>query len=136
MAIGEQKNKSSEAELRPGMVVSGPLLPEPVEILVITNYGTSIGLTGRGLKTNQVHRPILSLDQIAQLTVSPVREPFDGDPQLFRLGVEALRLGLAYEYDPFLIDTRYWELANQSPETSDVWPVAVVPLSRPRASKL
>src|SRR5215475_6547847 len=28
-------------------------------------------------------------------------EPFDGDPHKFRLGVEALRLGLAYEYDPY-----------------------------------
>src|SRR5215475_3353383 len=28
-------------------------------------------------------------------------EPFDGDPHRFRLGVEALRLGLAYEYDPY-----------------------------------
>ena len=27
--------------------------------------------------------------------------PFDGDPHRFRLGVEALRLGLAYEHDPY-----------------------------------
>ena len=31
----------------------------------------------------------------------PRQEPFDGDPHRFRLGVEALRLGLAYEYDPY-----------------------------------
>ena len=36
-----------------------------------------------------------------QLTVSAEQEPFDGDARLFRLGVEAHRLGLAYEYDPF-----------------------------------
>src|SRR2546421_367696 len=29
------------------------------------------------------------------------REPFDGDALLFRLGIEAQRLGLAYEYDPY-----------------------------------
>ena len=29
------------------------------------------------------------------------REPFDGDARLFRLGIEAHRLGLAFEYDPF-----------------------------------
>ena len=29
------------------------------------------------------------------------KEPFDGDPMRFRLGVEALRLALAYEYDPY-----------------------------------
>ncbi len=35
------------------------------------------------------------------VTVSADREPFDGDARMFRLGVEAQRLGLAYEYDPF-----------------------------------
>jgi superfamily II DNA or RNA helicase len=35
------------------------------------------------------------------LTVSADREPFDGDARMFRLGIEAHRLGLAYEYDPF-----------------------------------
>jgi hypothetical protein len=32
---------------------------------------------------------------------TPERELFDGDPVRFRLGVEAARLGLAYEYDPY-----------------------------------
>ena len=31
----------------------------------------------------------------------PAQEPFDGDATKFRLGVEAMRLGLAYEYDPY-----------------------------------
>ena len=38
---------------------------------------------------------------MAQLTGSPDREPFDGDPHRFRLALEALRLGLAYEHDPY-----------------------------------
>ena len=32
---------------------------------------------------------------------TPETEPFDGDAGRFRLGVEAARLGLAYEYDPY-----------------------------------
>ncbi len=35
------------------------------------------------------------------LTCTADTEPFDGDPLRFRLGVEAMRLGLAYEYDPY-----------------------------------
>jgi superfamily II DNA or RNA helicase len=35
------------------------------------------------------------------LTASPASEPFDGDASRFRLGIEAMRLGLAYEYDPY-----------------------------------
>ena len=58
-------------------------------------------LIGRGIKTNQVHSPVLTQAQVAGLTISPAREPFDGDATLFRLGIEAQRLGLAYEYDPY-----------------------------------
>jgi SNF2 family DNA or RNA helicase len=35
------------------------------------------------------------------LQATPENEPFDGDPGRFRIGVEAFRLGLAYEYDPY-----------------------------------
>jgi hypothetical protein len=87
--------------LRPGVIVSGPLLPEPVEIIAILPLGGRTKLIGKGLRTNQVREPILSPAQLAQLVVSPSREPFDGDPARFRLGIEAIRLGLAYEYDPF-----------------------------------
>jgi superfamily II DNA or RNA helicase len=48
-----------------------------------------------------VHQPVLDAGQIAQLVVSPKVAPFDGDAVRFRLGIEALRLGLAYEYDPY-----------------------------------
>jgi superfamily II DNA or RNA helicase len=35
------------------------------------------------------------------LTCTADKEPFDGDPQHFRLGIEAMRLALACEYDPY-----------------------------------
>ena len=35
------------------------------------------------------------------LEATPEKAHFDGDPQNFRLGIEVLRLGLAYEYDPY-----------------------------------
>ena len=44
---------------------------------------------------------MLSPAQIAQLVLPPAEPSFEGDARLFRLGVEAQRLGLAYEYDPF-----------------------------------
>ncbi|MBN1344842.1 MAG: helicase, partial [Phycisphaerae bacterium] len=87
--------------LAAGAVVRGPLLPEPVEIITAVPMGASVKLVGRGLRTGQVHDPILSAAQLAELTVSPAVEPFDGDPVRFRLGIEAERLGLAYEYDPY-----------------------------------
>ncbi len=60
-----------------------------------------VTLIGRGLRTNQVYRPVLDLAQAAQLRVTPKDAPFDGDALRFRLGVEGHRLGLAYEYDPY-----------------------------------
>ena len=63
--------------------------------------GDSIKLIGKGLRTGQVHEPILSPEQLATLEATPEIEPFDGDAGKFRLGIEAMRLALAYEYDPF-----------------------------------
>ena len=89
------------SSIQAGDIVSGPLLPEPMEIIAAIPLGASIKLVGKGLKTGRAHDPILSEGQVGQLTVSARREPFDGDARLFRLGVEAHRLGLAYEYDPY-----------------------------------
>jgi len=63
--------------------------------------GTSVKLIGKGLHTGHVHEPILDASQVATLEATPEEAAFDGDAQRFRLGIEALRLGLAYEYDPY-----------------------------------
>lgn len=88
-------------DLKPNIIVRGPIFPEPVQVIVSTPMGQSIKLVGKGLKTGQVYEPILSIDQLSLLEATPEKEPFDGDPKKFRLGIEALRLSLAYEYDPY-----------------------------------
>lgn len=88
-------------DLSAGVVVEGPILPEPVEVITTVPMGTSIKLVGKGLHSGQVRDPILDAEQLAQLTLTPKELPFDGDPQHFKFGVEAARLGLAYEYDPY-----------------------------------
>jgi SNF2 family DNA or RNA helicase len=93
--------KMSNAQIRAGCTVSGPFIPEPIEVLAVVPLGTSLKIIGRGKKTGLTHDPVLTPEQIQRLTVSREIEPFDGDARLFRLGVEAHRLGLAYEYDPF-----------------------------------
>lgn len=91
----------SAQPLKPGVVVSGPLLPEPVEVLAVTSLGGSVRLIGRGVRTGLARDTVLSASQVAQLAVSADRHPLDGDAAKFRLGIEACRLGLAYEYDPY-----------------------------------
>jgi superfamily II DNA or RNA helicase len=88
-------------QIKPNVIVRGPILPEPVQVIVTIPMGTSVKLVGKGLNTGQVHEPILDAAQVATLEATPEKTPFDGDPQRFRLGIEALRLGLAYEYDPY-----------------------------------
>jgi len=89
------------SEIKPNMIVRGSIFPEPVKVIAAIPMGDSIKLIGEGMVTGKVHQPILKEDQVAQLEVSSEKEPFDGDPVKFRLGIEALRLGLAYEYDPY-----------------------------------
>ena len=88
-------------QLKPSVIVRGPIFPEPVQVIVSIPMGQSVKLVGKGLNTGQVHEPILNAEQVATLEAAPEEAPFDGDPQRFRLGIEALRLGLAYEYDPY-----------------------------------
>jgi SNF2 family DNA or RNA helicase len=63
--------------------------------------GASVKLVGKGTCSNTVYEPILTVEQLALLSASPAEEPFDGAARKFRLGLEAMRLGLAYEYDPY-----------------------------------
>src|SRR5713101_5668087 len=87
--------------LKPNHIVRGAIFPEPVKILTTVPLGEAIKLIGEGLETGRVHQPILTAEQIATLEISPDNDPFDGDPAKFRLGIEAMRLALAYEYDPY-----------------------------------
>jgi superfamily II DNA or RNA helicase len=88
-------------QLKPNVILRGPIFPEPVQVIVAMPLGDAVKVVAKGLKTGQVHEPVLNAEQLARLEASPEKEPFDGDPHRFRLGVEALRLGLAYEHDPY-----------------------------------
>jgi superfamily II DNA or RNA helicase len=88
-------------QLKPNAIVRSSFFPEPIQVITSIRMGESIKLIGQGLNTGRTYRPILTLDQLAMLEISPDKVPFDGNARNFRLGVEALRLALAYEYDPY-----------------------------------
>lgn len=88
-------------QLKPNVIVSGPMFAERIQLIEVRPIGNgSVRLRGEGLRTGQVHRPILTLDQLGDLTVEAIGS-FDGDSKRFLLGIEAMRLGLAYEYDRY-----------------------------------
>src|SRR6266481_5095915 len=69
----------SAPTLRPGSIVRGPTLPEPVEVLALVPLGESIKIIGRGLQTGLTHDPVLTPEQLARLTGSADQEPFGSD---------------------------------------------------------
>jgi len=73
-----------------------------VEILsAIPLGGSAVRIIGKGLSTGLVRDSVFTAGQLAQLSIRPERPAFDGDATQFPLGIEAQRLGLAYEYDPY-----------------------------------
>src|SRR5487761_132446 len=91
----------AELILRRGHVVEGAILPERVEVVMATQEGELLHLIGKGLKTGQFVDRRLTVAQLATLIEIGGDGDVKGDPLHFRLGIEALRLGLAYEYDPY-----------------------------------
>lgn len=87
--------------IKPGQILKGAAFPESVRVIAVTPMGESIKIIAEGLETGRVHQPVLPPSQVAALELAPDSCPYDGDSSHFRLGIEAKRLGLAYEYDPF-----------------------------------
>ena len=88
-------------QLKADVVIRGTLFPEAVQVITTQPMGDSIKLIGTGVDTNRTYQHILDDGQIAQLEMNPETEPFDGNPRKFRLAIEAMRLGIAYEHDPY-----------------------------------
>ena len=87
--------------LQPGVLVEGAIFPEPVRIVWSQLLGSSIKVGAQGTRSGRYYELLLSHQQLAQLTIIPAEASFDGDAARFRLGIEAQRLALAYEYDPY-----------------------------------
>jgi len=94
--------RMSFEELKVGVLVKGPMLPEPIQIVLIQPVGSVVKIGGKGLyDKDKYYERILDEVQISQLQILPAHDVFDGDAERFRLGIEAIRLALAYEYDPY-----------------------------------
>ena len=88
-------------QLQPGRILRGPVFPEPVRVLKADPVGASMRVLAQGMGSSKTYQVILNPSQWAVLEANPDTEPFDGDPRRFRLGIESMRLQLAFEYDPY-----------------------------------
>ena len=91
-------------DLTTGTSVRGLTVDGTVEVIAVTwNGENSVSLVYR-TPEGQLGDTLLFRDDEPRLTVGERTRPwsFDGDGHLFRLAAEALRIRLAYLFDPLL----------------------------------
>ena len=71
--------------IQPNSTITGPALPEPVEVHAVTPMGTSARIMGVGRRTGNPFNAVLTADQLAALDVLTDRDAFYASPQLPRL---------------------------------------------------
>lgn len=98
--IGTQDPEAILAQLQTDVIVHGPMFSGRVQIMSVKRSGQVVTIAGENLATGKVERKVLRLDELPNLTLEIIGT-FDGDANRFRLAIEAMRLGLAYEYDPY-----------------------------------
>ena len=55
------KPATKPEQIRQGIVISGPFIPEAMVILAAIPFGPSLKVIGRGIKTGQGYDPVLNL---------------------------------------------------------------------------
>ena len=86
----------------PGQIVAGKLFSEPMRVETAAQIGDGTWRLGLvGTHTERFRSVTLSAADLASLTTYRTTHSFQGDGALFRLGVQAYSLGIAFEFDPY-----------------------------------
>lgn len=89
--------------LAQGAVLSGPKFHEPMRVINEPRRGNNYVIVDLvGTRTSSyLGGFVLSEEDLQNIIIEAPDMSFSGVPQLFQLGLEALRIRQAYEYDPF-----------------------------------
>ncbi|MBF0121421.1 MAG: DUF3883 domain-containing protein [Desulfobacterales bacterium] len=87
-------------DLKQGVTIEAPFIPEPSMVILFHQIGISYKLIAKGERTGAFFDITISQEQIDTITIIE-ENSFKGDAKKAKLAIEALRLGLAYEYDPY-----------------------------------
>ena len=94
-------------ELRQGLRVAGLAPSGPVEVVTVERYGAAaanvVYRTHDGLMDQRV--VLAGQESDLRIVVDEPAARFDGDGELFRLGMEARRIAMAARFDPMLAVT-------------------------------
>lgn len=90
-------------EIADAVVLSGPQFSEPMRVIGAPAGGDGFVLVNLvGTRTNTFRGGVtLTREDLASIQIERPEARFAGNPRLLKLGLEALRISLAQEYDPF-----------------------------------
>ncbi|GIW92434.1 MAG: hypothetical protein KatS3mg110_0485 [Pirellulaceae bacterium] len=133
----------NDKQLAPGDVVAGLEPSELVEVQRVAPFGNRTLVEGVGLQSHRVvKRPLTGEEPAALVKVRGREHTFDGDAQLFLLGVEAERIRIAHQFDPLfavnssIVDRRPQPLEAGLDDGCGQWafgyglPLSVAPLTK------
>jgi len=93
---------TTEAGIREGQILTGPLFNEPMRVESVSSSGDGICVAGLvGTKSERFRKVTLTSRDLESLRILDSRFTYDGDGNLLRLGLQAYSLGIAYEFDPY-----------------------------------
>ncbi len=88
--------------IEPGQILIGDLFNEPVRVETVQPNGTDSWAVGVVFtRSEKFRRVTLSASDISKLKILQPSYSYTGDGALMRLGIQALSIGIAYEFDPY-----------------------------------
>jgi len=93
----------AETDIVDGVVLTGSQFSEPMRVIGNPAAGGGFVLVNLvGTRTNTFRGGVtLSSHDLASIQIQPKEAAFQGNPRQFKLGLEAIRISLAQEYDPY-----------------------------------
>jgi SNF2 family DNA or RNA helicase len=89
-------------DFKPGVIITGPKWPEPIEIKRVENFDSYLRIIGATIESGQHMDQILNIEEISDFQISNVEVNFNTEPWKAFLALETKRYRFASLYDPLL----------------------------------
>ena len=89
-------------DFKPGVIITGPKWPEPIEIKRVENFDSYLRIIGATIESGQHMDQILNIEEISDFQISNVEVNFSTEPWKAFLALETKRYRFASLYDPLL----------------------------------
>jgi len=86
-------------DIRPGVIITGPKWPEPVEVKKAENDGSYIHIVGATVVTGQHVDQLIPTVELSDISIKTITTDFKGDSSKVFLALETKRYRFASIYD-------------------------------------